>query len=228
MSDLPSQQALQAAWANLREIHAQYLRRHGVKIPNTDSYDARAKSIWLAVLHEAAGKPVHKNIISDVCQRDKPGLARDQQVRHLKRDGWRLAGEGGLHTLDPYQPSLEWINQRARRAGRLSAKTFAELKGVYGESCATCGAREGRPDPRYGADAVILQQGHMDPSKSADDRRNIIPQCQYCNRAYRGDFVFDVKGRAYALADIGPVQRASTAVKRKLYDWLTRFFSDKE
>ena len=34
---------------------------------------------------------VHKDFISQVCQRDKPDLGQDQQVRHLKRDGWYLA-----------------------------------------------------------------------------------------------------------------------------------------
>lgn len=226
MSELPTPEALQAAWEDLRTIHARYLQRHGVKIPNVERYNARAKSIWLAVLHHADGETVHKDIISDICQRDRPSLGRDQQVRHLKRDGWRLAGAGGNHRLDPYQPSLEWMNLHARRTGRLTATTFAELKSAYGNSCATCGAVEGRPDPRYGEDRVVLQQGHMDPSKPADDRSNIIPQCQFCNRAYRGDFVFDEKGRAYALADIGPVERASMAVKRKVYGWLTQFFSN--
>ena len=225
MTALPNPEDLQKAWQDLCQIHAQYLQRHGVILPATAQYTGRAKSIWLAVLHYYENQEVHKDVISDVCQRDKSGLARDQQVRHLKRDGWRLTGKRGFHKIDPYQPSLEWINKKSRQAGRLKAKTFAELKQVYGNSCATCGAREGRPDPRYGEDKVSLQQGHIDPAQTADDIKNIIPQCQFCNRAYRRDFVFDTKGRVYAVADIGPVERASLAVKRDLFAWLKQFFS---
>lgn len=223
MSELPSREALQQSWEDLREIHTEYLQKYGVKIPDTQHYEKFAKSIWLAVLHHYHNKPVHKDLISDVCQRDSPQLGRDQQVRHLKRDGWKLTGSGGNHQLDPYQPSLEWINESVRREGRLRAKTFNEIKELYGHRCATCGARENRPDSRYGEDMVILQQGHKDPTKPALEN-NIIPQCQFCNRAYRRDFVFDEKGRVYAIADVGPVQRAALEVKKKILEWLKDYF----
>lgn len=226
MSELPSKLALQKAWEELQDIHSQYLARHDVRIPRANQYNERAKSIWLAVLFHWHGEDVHKNTISAVCQRDNPGLAPDQQVRHLKRDGWRLESDGrGNHRLDPFQPSLEFVNVKSRRDGLLSAESFADIKRVFGHSCATCGAREGRPDPRYGEDIVVLQRGHRDPAKSAGDRLNIIPQCQFCNRAYRGDFVFDEKGRAWAIADIGPVQRASSDVKRKVLRFLRELFN---
>ena len=219
MSELPTSEALQRAWDDLREIHTEYLQRHGVKIPDTGQYRRFAKSIWLAVLHYYQNKSVHKDTISDICQRDQPKLGRDQQVRHLKRDGWKLTGARGYHRLDPYQPSPEWVNEMARQRGRIEAETFAEVKQLYGDRCATCGARAGRPDSRYGEDIVILQQGHMEPTKPAI-RENIIPQCQFCNRAYRRDYVFDDKGRVRAVADIGPVQRAAPAVKQKIWQWL--------
>lgn len=224
MSELPSPAELQKSWNDLRDIHTEYLKKHAVKIPKHERYDQVAKSIWLAVLHFYKNEPVHKDLISDVCQRDRPTLGRDQQVRHLKRDGWKLTGSGGCHQLDPYQPSLEWLNESTRHERRLNATTFAELKKQYGNKCATCGAMEGRPDSRYGEDIVLLQQGHMNPHQAAG-KGNIIPQCQFCNRAYRRDFVFDEKGRAHAVADIGPVQRATSDVKRRIFEWLTNHFS---
>ena len=226
MSKLPNSAELQKAWEELQDIHARYLARHDVKLPQAIQYNERAKSIWLAVLFHYQGLDVHKNTISAICQRDKPDLAPDQQVRHLKRDGWRLKSDGkGNHNLDPYQPSLEVLNIRNRRDGLLSAESFEDVKRVFGHSCATCGAREGRPDPRYGEDKVRLQRGHRDPAKPAADKQNIIPQCQFCNRAYRGDFVFDEKGRAWAIADIGPVQRASTEAKQKVLRFLRELFN---
>ncbi len=223
--ELPTREELQQAWEDLQDIYTQYLKRHDVKIPNSTRYNGVAKSIWLSVLHYYEDEQVHKDLISDICQRDLPNSARDQQVRHLKRDGWRLApAKRGFHLLDPYQPSAEWINDKARRDGVLNAGSFEDIKTVFGDSCATCGAREGRPDPRYGEDKVVLQQGHRDPFKPATDMTNIIPQCQFCNRAYRKDFVFDEKGRAWAIADIGPIQRATVEIKRRVFSWLNEFF----
>ena len=225
MLNLPSKVELQRAWEELQDIHEQYLARHAVKLPRANQYNESAKSIWLAVLFLKRGEDVHKNMISVVCQRDKPDLAPDQQVRHLKRDGWRLRSDGrGNHSLDPFQPSLEYLNIKTRREGLLSAESFEDIKRTFGHRCATCGAREGRPDSRYGEDKVELQRGHRDPAKPASDKLNIIPQCQFCNRAYRGDFVFDEKGRAWAVADIGPVQRATLEVQRKVLKFLSDLF----
>ena len=221
MNRLPTKDELQDAWEELKEVHTQYLSKHDVKIPDCEKYNQRAHSIWLAVLFHFKEKPVHKDYISDVCQRDKPGLGRDQQVRHLKRNGWAVEGDRkGNHTLYPYEPSLEWINERVRRNGRLNAKTFDEIKVTYSGRCATCGSIEGRPDDRYGKEKVKLEQAHMDPDLSATDLKNIIPQCQFCNRAYRRDFTFDDKGRVRAVADIGPVRRASLKVQSEIFNWL--------
>ena len=96
---------------------------------------------------------------------------------------------------------------------------------MYENRCASCGTKEGEPSPRYGEDKVKLQRGHRDPSKSATDMKNIIPQCQYCNQAYRGDYVFDEKGRVSAIADLRPVQKATKPVQRKVYEWLKKQFS---
>jgi len=223
MNALPNKDDLQSSWEDLQEIYTEYLKPHGVKIPSAERYDEVAKSIWLSVLHYYSGKEVDKNTVSDIVKRDRPDLNHDQQVRHLKRDGWTLIGRG-KHTLDPYRPSLEWINTKNRREGRLNARSFDDIKTLFGNKCATCGAREGRPDPRYGEDTVQLQQGHMDPFKPVN-MANIIPQCQFCNRAYRSDYVFDEKGRVKAIADIRPVKQAPLFVKKTVYRWLKDFFS---
>ncbi len=219
---LPNKTELQRAWEELQSIHTEYLKPHGVKIPGSSFYDEQAKSIWLAVLHYYAGTAVDKNVISDVVKRDRPDLSHDQQVRHLKRDGWSLLGRG-KHELNPYRPSLEWINARNRRDSRLNARSFDDIKSLFGNRCATCGAREGQLDPRYGEGAVQLQQGHMDPEKPAN-LSNIIPQCQYCNRAYRSDYVFDEKGRVKAIADIRPVRQATRTVQKRVFEWLRDLF----
>ena len=126
------------------------------------------------MLHHYAPERVNKDEISDAVRREYPNAGRDQQVRHLKRDGWNIAGSGGFRQLaDPYRPAQGFVDERNRR--------------------------QGEPD-------------------------NIIPQCQFCNRAYRRDFVFDSRGRARAVADVGPVQRAHRTVQRKIWELLRQRF----
>ncbi len=221
-NNLPTPDDLQKSWEDLCNIHAQHLEKHGVKLPKVKRYNEKAKSIWLAVLYYYKGENVHKSFISQICQRDNPNLGPDQQVRHLKRDGWYLTGEQGNHQLDPYKPSLEWETDKKRRDGRLNAKYFDDIKETYENRCATCGTKEGEPSHRYGEDEVKLQRGYIDPDESPTDINNIIPQCQYCNRAYRRDYVFDEKGRVSAIADVRPVRKASEAVQRKVFEWLKK------
>lgn len=222
MADLPSKAALQKAWEDVQRLHKIHLAKHGVMIPEVSRYDEHQKAMWLAVMHHFEGQDVDKNFMSEVADQDMPHLSQDQQVRHLKRDGWEIQGsKAGLHRLDLSRPSSEFLNNEARKRVRMGATSFEEIKSAYGYRCATCGAQEGEPNPRYGADdVVVLQQGHQDPHKAGDTADNIIPQCQFCNRAYRDDFVFDDKGRAKAVAGMGPIKRASLPVQRKIYKWL--------
>ena len=217
---LPTPNELQAAWTELRGIHREYLAVHEVAIPQVAHYEEHAKAIWLAVLWHFRNREVHKDEISAVVRRDMDGAAADQQVRHLKRDGWDIGPKPGRHRLNPYAPSQELLNVDARKRMRLGADDFNAVKQAFGGRCATCGAREGQPDPRYGREDVKLQQGHRDPHRAGDNPDNIIPQCQFCNRSYKSDFVFDDRGRAYAVAGVNPVRRASAAVRRLILEWL--------
>ena len=222
---LPTPSKLQKAWLELKDIHKEHLAVHNVKLPSARHYTDTNKSLWLAVLYFYKNRDVHKDEISEITRRDIPDAGADQQVRHLKRDGWNIGDKPGIHRLDPYKPSLAFINTEARRRARLGAVDFDEIKKIYGGRCATCGAREGRPDPRYGDEKVALQKGHQNPDMSGDNAQNIIPQCQFCNRTYKDDFVFDDKGRVRAVASIRPVKRASENVQRKILKWLVSKFN---
>lgn len=215
---LPSVEELNTAWVDIERIHDEHLAQHEVKLPSSTSY----KKIWLAMLHHYCYRPVHKDEISEAVQREYPDAGKDQQVRHLKRDGWNITfPKRGYHQLkDPYRPSQEFYNEQNRRRDRLTYKDFSELKKKFGNLCANCGAREGEPDPRYGSDKVILEKCHKDPNFPSDDLKNIIPQCQFCNREYKSDFVFDDKGQVCAIGSANPVERASEEAKKKVVEYL--------
>ncbi len=181
-----------------------------------------AKAYQLAILLHCSPNFVHKDKISDVIRQWIPYAARDQQVRHLKRDGWNLETDGGKHRItDPYRTHPNYARQQIKSQNLLLAGDFDGIKRAFSFKCATCGAKEDEPHPRYTEGIVKLQQGHMDPAK-AQTTANIIPQCQFCNRAYKDDFTFDEKGRVKAVASPKPVLRASKQVRLLVADALQK------
>ena len=216
--ELPLHQQLEEAYQEAERIHKTHLTQYDVHLPRWPRY----KAIHLAMLMHNLGKYVHKDVVSDAVQSIDPQAGRDQQVRHLKRDGWNIESDGkGRHRItDPYNPSPEYTASRTRRQGRITADDFDSLVKLFGNRCATCGAINGEPDPRYGGrDKVSLQRGHMKPYKPID-QNNIIPQCQFCNQAYKDDFEFDERGRVIAVANTRPVKRARRSVQEKIYKYL--------
>ncbi|MDE0151986.1 MAG: hypothetical protein OXK80_05795 [Bdellovibrionales bacterium] len=220
MIELPPKEQLQKAWEDLKKLHKIYLNKYGVKIPIGKEFNSSGKAVWLSVLHYNKEKEVHKDDISKITQVHIPKAGSDQQVRHLKRDGWDIGSKRGVHKLNPYYPSLEFMNMSNTKNKRLKSNDFEEIKADFGGRCATCGADEGKPNPRYGSNVVKLQQGHQDPLESGNEPKNIIPQCQFCNQTYKKDFVFDEKGRVKAVASIAPVKRARRIVQEQVFDWL--------
>jgi len=214
------------SWLRLCKIHKKYLLQHGVKLPKVGTN----KYIWLSVLYHRyetdKKKFVHKDEMSRIVSGHIHTSATDQQVRHLKRDGWCLVSDNkGGHRLDPYKVSPEYQQDKQRRSSTVSEKGFQDIKKSFDYRCASCGSKEGEVSWRYGNkdDTIKLQQGHKDPEKPLDNS-NTIPQCQFCNRAYKGDFTFDDKGRVRAIANVEPVKRSSEATMKKVYDYLKKRF----
>ncbi|MDA7999899.1 MAG: hypothetical protein MPK06_01945 [Alphaproteobacteria bacterium] len=217
MADIPTKAALEKAWRRAEKIHSDHLEQHGVKLPEWGT----AKGCWLAILFHYSGKEVDKNRISEITRHHFPDFAPDQQVRHLKRDGWNDEGTGGKHKiLNPKVPHPNFANSLKNRTGNLTNADFDTLKKAFNNCCATCGAEEGKEHPKYRDPAVVkLHKGHCDPHKELTVG-NTIPQCQYCNRAYRDDFVFERDGRVKAVASVRPVRRASKSVQDEVRKFL--------
>lgn len=203
---VPPKDELQNAWEDLKAIHDKHLKSSGVKIPKASQFSESNKSIWLSILYLYRDREVSKDEISEITRHYNSNAGANQQVRHLKRDGWRIGDKPGVHQLDPYLISKEFERDTGRRRKILKSKDFIDIKNAYDYCCATCGVREGESSPRYGEAIVKLEKGHRDPAGDGDDPSNIIPQCQFCNRAYQNDWVFDEKGRAHSIASVEPVK----------------------
>ncbi len=205
---------LKKAYKKAVKIHKKYLANDNVKLPDWGS----GKGYWLAVLIHYSPKFVHKNDMSEIVRKHIPKAAPDQQVRHLLRDGWNLEGDGkGAHRIKNARLVHQgYAVEKTRSENLLKAGDFDAIKAAYDNKCVSCGATEGQESPRYqGSGKVELQKGHRDP-ELPKEASNIIPQCQFCNRAYKNDFTFDKKGRVRAVASFKPVLRASETVKAKV------------
>lgn len=206
----------------LIDAYNTYLKPYGIKplwnegfadieIDETDIKNLNDKELQMIFLYKYQKCFVHKDLISEFVRIHKPNAGLDQQVRHLgTQNYWYVLNKktkvpdsneivpSGYH----YLVSIEMPNPKAvkmilKRANRVSAKSFEELKLVYDNKCATCGFKEGTVDWRNGK-KVILQQGHMDPRKKLT-LDNTIPQCEYCNQTYQDYFCFDEDGRVIAV-----------------------------
>lgn len=184
--DIPSYE-IQQLYSDLKDIWEERLQSSNVKFPKFKS----AKSLWLVFLYKYKKQLVHKDTISEFVQTQIQQAGKDQQIRHLARDGWYLLNKGewipdterekvpsGYHYLYSVDsPKPTFIKEKLKRINRLTVKDFNELKIIYKNRCATCGSEEGKPQYHFSETQVILQKGHMDPRESLT-LKNTIPQCQ--------------------------------------------------
>ena len=215
-------------YKKLESEYNTHLAQYGVKFPAKGA----TKALWLAYLRKNQGVLVHKDTISSFVETIKPKAGKDQQVRHLASDGWYVLNKGdklpgkkdvvpsGYHVLITTEsPKPTFLFKSLKRAGRISAKDFRQLKAVYGFRCATCGSQEGKPNFLGPDKKTCLQQGHMNPHKPLT-LDNSIPQCQVCNGVYMDDYIFDAKGQVIAVASPKPVLRAEKEVQKEIKEAL--------
>lgn len=187
-------------WAGIKQSYEKYLKNHSIKLPG----DKSIKSYQLVALFKHKGSLVSKNAITAYIQLLNTQVSGDQQVRHLKGDGYYLLIKGDiipgtenrvpkgyylLVTLD--KPSPAWAPMK--RKGNLDPKDWNDLKKKYVNCCATCGTEDGKPHRHFPTTIVALQQGHKNPNLPISIN-NIIPQCANCNNYYK-DCSFDNFGR---------------------------------
>lgn len=223
-----SREEIDQWWNILVTEHATYLEQYGIKLPQMDT----ARALQLIYLKKYEGKLVHKDTISAFVGTIIKDAGKDQQVRHLGSSGWYILNKSdkiqnseeivpsGYHILITTEsPKPSYLNKQLKRAGRMSAVNFNQLKVVYNSRCATCGSPEGRPNFQSPDTRTILQQGHKNPHHALS-LENSIPQCQFCNQVYKDNYVFDDKGRVRAVASIAPVVSAEKSVRDDIYQAL--------
>lgn len=201
------------------------LKKFGVSLPRLKDNKGNYTKNALVLVALAKGYPdteaLSKQQLTDFMKEYFDDINDVQQARHLAmQDGWYIeSGQRGdnaqlkkgsykLKTLDSPYPSF----LQERRAG--FSGDFDSLKRLYDNRCATCGAKEGEKHHLRKTVSVVLQKGHMDPTKPLVEG-NIIPQCQICNRADRNRWIFDKTGRVIEVAPTEDGKRIVMTFLRK-------------
>lgn len=226
-----NEKELTDAFSEIKADWENHLQNTEIKLPKKQT----AKWYQLAILKHFEGSAVHKDDISAKIAKITRKPASDQQVRHLKTQyGWYILNKDDAH-MNKHTPAGCHVLITTKRSNPssilhrknvLSNDDWQEILKQYGNKCASCGSAIGeyhRFDSSY--KITTLERGHMNPNKPLETG-NIIPQCRWCNRVARSDFVFDEQGRPTAIANQRPVARADTEVVDKIWKWLKKKYNN--
>ncbi len=215
---------IEQTWRLIQEYYERYLSEQGVKRISLRKGSQYTKDA-LVLVYLAQGYPntrwVSKEELTSFIRLYYPQTPDVQQARHLgPQKGYyvlstrrgnhvgefseELRGESAykLETLERSHP-----NYHPERRSVSGGDEFDFIKERYGRRCATCGSLEGERNFRYPNSITQLQKGHRNPRKPLQGD-NIIPQCQFCNRADRNYWVYDERGRVVGVASAKVVIRS--------------------
>ena len=199
----------------IEKNHKKHLENKGVALPKLKNKNGKYTKDALTLIYLSKDYPdnsvISKKELTFFIKSYYPEVNDVQQARHLSmQKGWYiLSGQRGDKDVKNKQipaGSYKLINLKTpypafiekRRRG--FSGNFKLLKKKYNFHCATCGSKEGK-EHLFRKNVIIkLQKGHMDPNKPYGCK-NIIPQCQICNRADRNKWVYDKTGRVIEIAE---------------------------
>ena len=211
------------------------LKSIGIKLPKLCNGDGTytKDALCLILLYSKFQSPVSKEELTRFIKVFYPSVTDVQQARHLgAQKGWYIlsgtrgdrlgnlkSGEYMLHSVSEPYPDYTI----GRRINNLNLESWEELKRVYHNRCVTCGSEEDKQHLINSETITQLQKGHMNPQKPLD-LDNTIPQCDWCNRAYRSYFCFDNRGRVSKINDPNFVLKSTEAIQFKIFKLLSKKF----
>ncbi|MFQ3610943.1 MAG: hypothetical protein SNJ72_05525 [Fimbriimonadales bacterium] len=219
-----SEEEIQQIWEMIDQYYHNHLAERGVKRINLKDKNDKYTKDALVLVYLARGYPdtrwITKEELTAFIRLYYPNTPDVQQARHLgPQKGYHVLSTvrknsisslpKELHGKSCYKlESLETPhpNYIPSRRGAESID-FNNIKQKYGNRCALCGSVEGKPNLRYPNSLTQLQKGHRNPHLGLK-ANNIIPLCQFCNRADRDWWVYDERGRVVGVASSQPVIRS--------------------
>ena len=222
-------------YAELKNLYNKNaLHQKGIKLPDLKRGETYSKNaLVLLYLFKNFRNPVSKEDLTRFIKTFYPAVNDVQQARHLgAQSGWYILsgtrgddkvilnqGEYMLYSVEETYPDFT----EGRREVSLNTQSWDELKSAYDFRCVTCGSEEGKNHLINRGTKTKLQKGHMDPNLPLD-LSNTIPQCDWCNRAYRNYFCFDNKGRVSKVNDPKFILKSEESIQLKMYQILLKKF----
>jgi hypothetical protein len=172
---------------NLFEVWEKSLKPLGVKLPKDSSWKRKT----LEYLYKKEGEWVSKEAIICYIGYDRNDL---QAPRHLPSSGWYIEQDfrGNYKLVSSTEILPNWIPEK--RKTNIRVADWEGLKAHYKNKCASCGSDEGQPHNHTGK-ITKLEKGHKNPDLDLTIK-NMIPQCNYCNKRYKDMYIFDSYGIA--------------------------------
>lgn len=204
----------------LEDNHEKYLKEHDVKLPRLlINKEYTKNALVLCYLANYYGTDVSKKDITAFVRQFYPTATDIQQGRHLAtQSGWNiLSGTRGNKNVKTGHYKLVCLKTPYQD---YSPKGY-NLVDWNDNRCFTCGSIAGEESLHYKGCFVKIEMGHMDPSKD-----ELIPQCQFCNRAYKNNWEFDDKGRVKALHNPEKIKASKESVQKAIYEILKEKFGD--
>lgn len=242
---------IEGMWEIIQRYYKNHLESQGVKPVLLRDQRGNYTKDALVLVYLAQGYPntrwVTKEELTEFVRQYYPKVPDVQQARHLgPQKGYyiistrrgnnvgtlpqEIEGKSAykLHSLQVVHP-----NYLPKRRSKNTRKAFENIKKRYNYRCATCGSEEGKPNLRYPNSTTQLQQGHRNPHKPLKSD-NVIPQCQFCNRPDRNNWIYDKRGRVVGVANIKVVQSSirkgyiTPEEARKLLEFLKQHLKDEQ
>ena len=223
-----NEKTIEAYYLQLKKLHKENLDTLGIKLPKLKNGNGTytKDALCLVYLFSKFKQPVSKEELTSFIKVFYPSVPDVQQARHLgAQKGWYIlsgtrgdrlgdlhAGEYMLHSVNEPYPDYTI----GRRINSLNVESWEELKKSYHYRCVTCGSEEGKTHLINSGTITKLDKGHMNPQKQLD-LYNVIPQCDWCNRAYRSYFCFDNKGRVSQINDPYFILRSAEEIQDKMF-----------
>ena len=233
-----TQKMIHKIYNNIEQYYRKHLKKYGVQLPklknSKGSYTKEALTLIYLSKNYPNTKKTTKQELTQFIRTYYPNTNDVQQARHLgaQKGWWILAGgrdnivrslkrgEYQLHTLKQAYPGFT----KSRR--QIKSFDWDDIKKSYSYRCATCGSKDGKPHLHWPQTKTKLQQAHKN-SEQPLNKKNIIPQCQKCNRADRNRWVYDDKGRVVKLANADVLKSCSEFVQKKAYRILYKKYKGK-
>jgi hypothetical protein len=221
-------------YESLKKEHENHkLESFGIKLPKLYGYDKQftKDALTLVYLYSKFKKKITKEELTIFIKSFYPNVNDVQQARHLgMQKGWYILsgtrgndsnyvknGEYMLKSVS--EPYPDYVANR--RSNEVKSESWNDIKKSYSNRCVTCGSKEGEKHLINKSTITKLQKGHMDPTKPLSNN-NIIPQCDWCNRAYKSYFHFDNKGRIIKVNDPNFILKSTKDVQLKIYKLLLK------